>query len=218
MALSTMGCGAQAMPSSHVPSRAEPTPRFEVARADNLARLAPMARALIAEQAGEARWQREGVLAIEPRRCAALVPVESAGDCTLFALGPGRAALLVARSAPGCEEARCYERSWVFLPSHAAPLPLPARRLSDYHSLAVEIPGRRATALWLAGFRAYDDSARTAESAPPADDTALAILDYARCALAAGERELVCPTAQGALIALDPARGTSRLLTRRDGP
>jgi len=201
-------------------SLAQPVPTLAARRAENLAQLSPGARRLIAAQSGEARWVGEGVLTIAPERCARLVGArDDASGCVLVALGAGRAALLVARVDPGCADERCVERSWVFLPSRETPLPLPQRRRSDYHALSAELPARPATALWLAGFRAYDDAPRRAGASAPADAlraAAAEVADYARCTLDAGEHELLCPTVGGDVIALDPLHGTRRLHAQRD--
>ena len=90
-------------------------------------RLHPVARALVYAHDAETQWARDSALMLRPETCAGALQVASVSqlDCSLLALGDGRAALLVLSAQQECRAETCVEHSWVFLSGHAAPLPMP---------------------------------------------------------------------------------------------
>jgi len=224
----SLGCGARQVPATHTPAARATAPATSESPAEarwrNLPRLHPRARQLIGRESAELTWARDGSLALSPAHCADALQQAAGGrgGCTLVALGGGRAAVLVAHAEPGCARSGCIERSWVFLRAHARALALPSRRVEDYEALAADLPRERATTLWLAGFRAYGDGRVVAGEAPLEPSARIAsrpaqVSDYARCTLDPSERELLCPLTTGALVAIDPARATQRVLTTHGG-
>jgi hypothetical protein len=180
-------------------------------------RLHPVARALVYAHGAEAQWAQDSALALRPEACAGALQVAAASrlECSLLALGDGRAALLVLSAQQECRAETCLEHSWVFLSGHDAPLPLPVRRLSDYRALEALVSAESAPALWFAGFRSYQDPRFAARGAWPITYAAAEPLaSFASCTIAPDERELLCRSAAGDVVAIDPMLGLQRLVAR----
>jgi hypothetical protein len=179
-------------------------------------RLHPVARALVYAHDAEGQWARDSALTLRAESCAGAVQFGDASqlECSLLALGDGRAALLVLSAQRECRGETCLEHSWVFLSAHAAPLPLPVRRVSDYRSLQALVSAEDATTLWLAGFRTYNDARMASARWQRPDATVQPLASFASCAIAPDERELLCRSVSGDVVAIDPLLGLQRLVAR----
>lgn len=176
--------------------------------------LHPAARALVRGEGADERWARDALIHLPVARCVSALgyAVERARQCSLVALGDGRVAVLVLNDEEGCRGEACLEQSWVFLPRHEVPLALPQRRLSDFRSLRSMVSSERASALWLAGFRSLGEGRLAARESDQADGAPA--LAYQTCTPAPDERQLVCRSTRGDVLAVDPLRGAARLLVQ----
>lgn len=186
---------------------------LEQARRENLlTQLHPAARALVEDHGLERLWARDAIVFPPNARCAQAVgfAAEHGLTCSLIALGDGQVAVLVLNDPRECQAETCLERSWVFVKTRSTPLQLPPRRLADYRGLRADHSSDRASALWIAGFRSYGDERHASGPA----DAPLRIADYATCTPAPDQRELVCRSGTGDVIALDPRVGAARLVAK----
>jgi hypothetical protein len=189
-------------------------------------RLHPRARALIAGQAWEGAWIQSGIVDVPTNICAQTVRWTAALPvvCTLVAIDHGAVAVLVMHEPAPCRGYQCFEQSWVFLRTYPSPLPLPARRASDYELLRAEVSNEAATTLWLAGFRAAELADRVVSNDAETPDGVAegaappVVADYASCALSPDERELLCRSQAGDVVGIDPLLGAQRLIARLGVP